>query len=234
MQATAPVPTLEDIGLTTAAVVCAWKGIIFLGDVEMDAERVRHRVVWSGVNRPLSWVPGDDTIAGYQDLDYGERILRMLELGDFMLIYTTKGIWQVSYVGGDQVFQFTRKYYNDAGDQCLAYPNTLVSIGDSPPLHGPGWHLRVQPVPTLSRSPQVDSRGFRVHVRQPEHQCLRESRRPLRRFILDEVWFSFVRTGGTLPDYTLVLNVSDDAKCADYVDHGFTAFCTTMQIFVPT
>ena len=225
MQATAPVPTLEDIGLTTAAVVYAWKGIIFLADVEMDAERIRHRVVWSGVNRPLSWVPGDDTIAGYQDLDYGERILRMLELGDFMLVYTTKGIWQVSYVGGDQVFQFTRKYYNDAGDQCLAYPNTLVSIGDSHLYMGrDGIYEFNQYLPYPERPKWIHAASGYMYSNLNTSVC--ENHVAHYDPILDEVWFSFVRSGSTLPDYTLVLNVSDDAKCADYVDHGFTSFCT--------
>jgi hypothetical protein len=73
---------LDEFGLTpeqveaVRAVVYAWKGIIWFGDVEMDADRIRHRVVWSGINKPLAYVPGSDTIAGFQDLDYGERVLK--------------------------------------------------------------------------------------------------------------------------------------------------------------
>ena len=116
--------------------VCAWKGIIFPADVEMDAERVRHRVVWSGVNRPLSWVPGDDTIAGIRILTTASASSACWNLGLHVDLHH-EGIWQVSHVGGDQVFQFTRKYYNDAGDQCLAYPNTPRFHWRLPPLHGP-------------------------------------------------------------------------------------------------
>ena len=225
MQGTAPVPTLEDIGLTTASVVYAWKGILFFGDVVMDAERVSHRVVWSGVNKPLNWVPGDDTIAGYQDLDYGERILKMLELGDFLMIYTTKGIWQVSFVGGEQVFAFTRKYFNDNGDQCLAFPNLLVSIGDSH-LYAArdGIYLFNQFLPYPERPSWIHTASGHLYSTINFQVC--ESHVAHYDPVLDEVWISYVRAGQTLPSYTLVINVDKEAKCCDYVDHGFTAFCT--------
>lgn len=225
MQGTAPVPTLEDIGLTTASVVYAWKGIVWFGDVEMDAEKVKHRVVWSGLNKPLSWTPGVDTIAGFQDLDYGERILKMLELGDFLMIYTTKGIWQVAFVGGEQVFAFTRKYFNDNGDQCLAYPNTLVSIGDSHLyMARDGFHIFNQYLPYPERPTWIHAASGHLYSQLNTNVC--ETHCAHYDPILDEVWISWVKPGKTLPENTLVINVDKEAKCCDYVDHGFTAFTT--------
>jgi hypothetical protein len=225
MQGVAPVPTLEDIGLTTAAVVYAWKGIVWFGDVEMDAERIRHRVVWSGINKPLAWVPGSDTIAGFQDLDYGERILKMLELGDFLMIYTTKGIWQVAYVGGEQVFAFQRKYFNDNGDQCLAFPNTLVSIGDSHLyMARDGIHIFNQFLPYPERPTWIHAASGYLYNNLNTNVC--ETHVAHYDAILDEVWISYVKTSQTLPSHTLVINVDKESKSCDYVDHGFTAMVT--------
>lgn len=121
------------IALTRAAVLYAWKGVVFMGDVVMDGARYAHRVVWSDFNAPLDWDPGKDgTIAGYQDLAFGERVLAFRELGDYLLCYTNKAIWQIAAVGGDEVWNF-RSTYSDykSGEGCLAYRHTLCNVGDA-------------------------------------------------------------------------------------------------------
>lgn len=132
MQAVSEIPDLAVIGLSKAAVTWTWRGVTFLADVEMDGLRHEARFVWSNYQDPLSWDPAKtDTIAGYQDLEYGEKILGGLAIGDVFLIYTNKRIWTLQGVGGDEVFRVTARYEPENKEACLFYRNTLTSIGDT-------------------------------------------------------------------------------------------------------
>lgn len=126
------IESLEPINLTRAGCVAAWKGVLFMGDVLMDGQRFESKVVWSNYQNPTDLDPATPgTIAGYQDLNYGERVLAMAPLGDYLLIYTNRGIWQVTVVGSsaENSFNFRQSYSEPSGDACLFYRNTLVNIG---------------------------------------------------------------------------------------------------------
>jgi|GEM_PF-6043133 len=144
MSAIHPLPTLESIKLSKAAMLCVWKNVIFLGNVELDYGRLENKIVWSDlVRRDTAASPEEisflstkqGTVAGDADLSYGHKILRMLPLGNNALVYTTRGIWRVTATGGappdDSAFAFEPIYENDRGDKCLAYPEAIASTGDA-------------------------------------------------------------------------------------------------------
>lgn len=212
------------IGLSRARVVWSWKGCVFFADLTMDGTDLPHRLIWSDFNKPTSFDPDrDDTLSNYQDLEYGERILAGRELGNSFLIYTTSGIWEMSVIGGEQSFGF-RKAYSEPRNKkgCLAYRNTLISLGDK--------HLYVGADDIYEYSPfyqapiatdwinlasglmfdQLDGTCCDVHVAGFNQQR-------------GEIWISYAVTDGNCcPSKTLVLNIKG---FADYIDKGFTAFC---------
>jgi len=121
------------VNMSRASAVYAWKGLMFFGDVVEDGQRVEHRVRWSDLNKPLSYSPAaDGTVSGYQDLSFGERVIAFMELSDYLLIYTTKAIWQVTIVASQELLNFRRAYPDPKnGESCLFYRNSLFSTGDS-------------------------------------------------------------------------------------------------------
>lgn len=228
-QSVSEIASLDLIGLSRASTVYSWKKVIFFGDVVMDGERVRHRVVWSDLNEPLSFDPGDESIAGFQDLDYGERILRFIELGDYLLILTTRGIWQCAYVGGEAAFSFLKKYSQDRdGDKCLAYPNTLATTG------GAIIYAGIDGIYTFSLYDHEPVREEWLHLGSkfcfddlnPEvceghvgHYSPR-----LKRYLL-----SWVGEDSALPEWTLVARIDKDRPAVWYEDFGATAFLTMLK-----
>lgn len=217
------IPDLAIIGLTRAGVVATWKGIVFFGDVEMDGLRYGHRVLWSDRNNAISYDPARlESIAAYQDLDYGERILAMLPLANNLLIYTTKGIWRVAVVGGEAIFSFEKIYDEPtSGKGCLAYRNTLVSDGDNhyylgtDALYRFNMYLsRPEPVEWMHLATSViyddiNGQACDSHVASYNSQ-------------IEEMWISWARVGETCPSKTLRFNLR--YKKSFYLDHGFTAF----------
>lgn len=224
-QSVAEIPSLATIGLTKAGTVASWKGTIFLGDVEEDGERVEHRVVWSRFELPMEWLPGpigSNGTAGFADLSYGGKILAMKALGDVLLIYTTKSIWQVEYVGGDQVFAFTERYAEpDNGSGCLAYRRTLINTGQQ------HLYLGFDGVYSYNLfSPQPDRLEW---IHRATSELFRTIDETACEFHVahfypatKEMWISWVELGQTLPRRTLVLNTQYETD--DFVDHGFAAF----------
>jgi len=225
MQAWTPIPDLDLIGLTKAAVCWTWKGVTFLADVEMDGLRHENRVVWSDYNNLSSYDPSKpESITGFQDLEHGEKILGGLEQGDFLLIYTTRRIWQVAVVGGEGVFNFQKKYSpGESKDRCLFYRNTLISDGEN------HFYLGVDGIYAYNLYTARPERIEWMHVGSKE---LFDTINPgccdnhIAEFntVTKELWFSWSTTGNEncCPDKTLVVNL----KYPDVstVDFGFTAF----------
>ena len=129
-QAVQALPDLTTIGLTRAKHVWEFRKVLFFANVEMDGQRVKNRIVWGDYNS-LEFDPSSTaSIAGFQDLDPGEVIMGGKEINNEFLIYTNKGIWQMQAVGGDNTFEFIRRYTAGSdGQGTLFYPNTLVTTG---------------------------------------------------------------------------------------------------------
>lgn len=230
----ADIDDLETIGLSKAGLVWAWRNVVFLADVEMDGERFGYRVVWSDYNNPTSFDPSKaETIAGFKDLEFGERILAGGPTSsNTYLLYTTKRIWEISIVGGEQVFGW-RVAYDGTETDCtgiLQYENTLVDIG--------GDHLYMakdrlylfnafrtapEPIEWLHRSDlllysEIDAEACSAHIG----------------FFHDgEAFFSIKRLSDTgCPGVTL--RVETQYKVADLIDHGFTAATNFRSQELPT
>lgn len=130
IQAVSTVPDLISIGLRQAKVVKVWKGLTILMNVLMDGSRRANRVVWSDFNNGMSWAPANNSIAGFQDLGQQEEIINAEEMGDYLFIYTTRGIWQAYATGAAGTpITFSQFYRNSDGHKCLVYPDSLVNAG---------------------------------------------------------------------------------------------------------
>lgn len=219
----ADIEDLETIGLSKAGLVWAWRNVVFLADVEMDGERFGYRVVWSNYNNPTSFDPAKpESITGFKDLEFGERILAGAPTtSNTYLLYTTKRIWEISVVGGEQVFGWRVAYDGTKTDETgiLQYENTLVDIG--------GDHLYMakdrfylfnayrsapDPIEWMHRADELlykdlDASACSAHIG----------------FFHDgEAFFSVKRTDDTgCPGVTL--RVETQYKVVDLLDHGFTA-----------
>lgn len=133
-----PVDYLKNITLMTAAkVIVEFQGFILLMNTVEGGKRFLSRIRWSDLNDGTIWgtTGHTDSIAGFQDLDYGDEILAAAPLLGGLYVFTRRAIWRLAVTGiGDpsstQAFSFQRVYYepkNQTG--CLVYPNTLVSTG---------------------------------------------------------------------------------------------------------
>lgn len=230
MQAVSTIPSLDGIGLTKAAVVAAWKGTIFLANVEQDSARVSQRVVWSCYELPTNFTPGtagSNGTAGFQDLSYGDEILAMVPLADVLLIYTTRSIWQVEFVGGEQTFIFQERYREqENGEGCLAFKRTIVSTGQEHIYLGrDGIYVYNLFLPRPDRMEWIHRGTAELFKTIDDANCeghvgafYSSNKDPSTK----EYWISWVETGQIVPRRTLVFNTL--YQSSDLVDHGFTAF----------
>lgn len=224
---------LEGLGFQSAGVVAAFGGFAFLGDVTIESNRQASRVYWSDYNRPLEWLPGVESSAGYVDLGKGETVLAIEPLGENGRCYTNKAIYAIEFVAGDAVFRFREIY---RGDDAPSFKHGILNLGsahlwltqdsiaslgqyDSLPQRVEWLHkaagfifkginsalLRQVPVPLAAFGPIDQSRCNEIAVGF-------DSRR-------GDVWISWPTA--TVP-WTLVLNLHYSK--ATLVDKGFTAF----------
>ena len=128
----AEIDGLNELNITKVSVVIQWANLMFYMNIVQDGERISNRIIWSDYKRPLSVLPSSSSLAGKFDLFAGEAILNALPLGDALLVYTTKGIWEIRAAGSEQTVSVTKRYTPEKpGTRCLAYRNTLVSSGES-------------------------------------------------------------------------------------------------------
>lgn len=217
-----PIDDLVELGVTRAGVVVTWAGCTFLMNIVQDGRTFQHRILWSNFQNALSYIQDEESVAGDQDLDFGEAIIAALPMANVLLIYTTRGIWQVNRVGGEQVFQFAKRY--DAaktGEACLAFRNTLCSKGDE---HLFGGQDGIYSYSLFKDKPDLVEWVHRgsslvyddINVEKPDAHV--SAYNPQRR----EVWFSWAKSNETLPQNTFVINTQFPFTAI--VDHGFTAF----------
>lgn len=228
------IPDLDGTMHVTKAKVCLeFNGFMLLFNVFQDGARQSARVRWSDYNDPTFWEPapvqnnGADSLAGYQDLDYGDDILAALPLLGAVYIYTRKSIWRMTVSTSDQKqFDFQRVYTepkNQAG--CLTYPNSLFSDGND------HWYMSQEGIYHYNPYIAVPERYDWLHrasgtMYRTAATALNGTNcdgpigefRPLTR----ELWFSWPSSSSTYNNWTLV--VSRDQQTADIYDHGFFSF----------
>lgn len=223
MQSVQNIPEMQEIGITKAALVAEFKGVLFWADVEQDGERRRNRIIWSGYQKPLSYVEDPfQAQPGTQDLSYGEIILGMKELGDFLFIYTDRAIWFVAVTSAGS-FAIVRRYVAaEKNDGTLFYPHTLVG---SKSAH---YYAAVDGIYEWNPYITVPQRVQWIHQSSNIlYDDINKSACAIHTGFYSsktrEIWFSFAQGTDKLPSVTLTCNTEYN-KCSK-VDHGFTAGC---------
>jgi hypothetical protein len=120
----AEIPSLATIGLTGAAVCWTYEGVIFLADVVMDNTVVGNRIVWGDLES-IEFEPTTSSIAGFKDLEPGERVLAAVPTGTTYTIFTTHGAWRHGVVDGEFVFQ--QLYHSKTRDACAVGRHAIVT-----------------------------------------------------------------------------------------------------------
>lgn len=215
---------LATIGVTRAAVVATWNNFTFYMNVVENGTTKTFKIFWSDLDKPLSLVPADDSLAGSLELNTDESILAAKPLGNVLLIYTTRRIWQLSLAGGqvgDEVFSAAVRYDPEDGEACLAYKNTLVNTGEE---HIYASHEGIYSYTLFKQKPilieWVNRASSYIYDTLDKSRCdwFVAGFNPERR----EITYSWVDQNVDLPTSSLVLNT--EFPFSSIVDHGFTAF----------
>lgn len=235
------VPELVSLGLTQAAITISFGGFLFLMDVVEGGQRITSRIRWSGINCPLSWLPGANdcatppavSLANYQDLEYGERILAAVPMAGSLYVFTTRAIW-VAFInasGTGSVFAFAKVYSEPLNQsKCLAYPNAIVTTGNSVWYAGSDGIYFFSPyIPEPIREEWLyrgSSLVFNDNLSALDPSCCQS---PVMGLHPDtnEIWLSWPETaanpnGGCVNSKTLVFDYM--YRSPDIVDYGFSSF----------
>ena len=221
-QSVSPIAILTSIGITKAGVVVVWKDTAFLMNVVVNGSVQGNSIYWSNYQLPLDWQPAAASTAGSADVGSGETILAALPLADRLIIYTNKGIWEL-VTNADTVFSLNKRYDPQAGEACLFYPNTLISIGSEHVYFGQDgiyvyslYQEKPQRVDWMHKASSVifdDINRDSCQVHCAGYDTERK-----------EMYFSWARAQDTLPTQTLVLSTIDSFSFV--MDYGFSAFVT--------
>ena len=218
------IKSFSEIGLNRVRHIQEWRGLMFYGNVNEGNEWIPDRLIWSDFKKPFSIAPGDESLAGYQDLGPGEDIVGMEPLGNALLVYTTKGIWQFEVSGGTgtDVLSFRKRYTDeDNGNTIPAYPNTIISASDNHFYLGRDgiyyyniYRASPDQPPWLKDASAVIFDGINSS----------ECEAPIAAFNAktDEVWISWPGSTLTKNSKTIVINTKH--QHVSYYDAGFTAF----------
>jgi hypothetical protein len=224
---------LDTIGLTRASLTWVWKNVVFFANVEMDGERMAYRLIWSGYNNPTAFDPADvESITGSKDLYLNEEILGGAPMGNSFLIYTNKGIWEMSVAGGEQVFNFKRIYdgENNEGIGVLKYQNTLVALQDRHVYMAEDGIYSFNPYSGAPERVEWMHRASSLIYDNLNTSCT-----PHVAVHHGNELFISVATNNAeadCPDLTLCFNTKYNT--AHLIDHGFTAFCSFQPFTGPT
>jgi len=218
------IESFGEIGLNRVRHIQEWRGLMFYGNVHEGNEWVPDRLVWSDFKKPFAVTPGTESLAGYQDLGHGEDIVGMEPLGNALLVYTTKGVWQFEVAGGTgtQVLSFRKRFTDeDNGNQIPAYPNTIISAQDNHFYLGRDgiyYYNIYRAAP--DKPPWLHQASSVIFDNINTSEC----EAPIAAFNAktDEVWISWPVAGAIENSKTLIINVKH--KHVSYMDAGFSAF----------
>ena len=134
--------------------ITSYKGFIIVGNI-FSNDHSPTRIAWSdsfqdisgtGGQIPTEWDPAaTNSLAGSIWLPTGVgEIIAMKRLRDDVIIYCTNGIYRMSYVGGDKIFE-VREIFNDTGlygPHCVAtYDGYHVFLSNNDIFHFDGQQL---------------------------------------------------------------------------------------------
>lgn len=142
---TAGASGMSAVAVSKPFVVITYQSVLMIMNITEGGVRIPSRIWWSDANDGLFWGTGivnpntsAISIADFQDLSYGERILGAIELQGYLVVFTDKAIWKCIF----QIDATTTppsatlvcvSVYSEteSRDRCLAYPNTLCSDGSA-------------------------------------------------------------------------------------------------------
>lgn len=231
------------LGITSVRVIGAWQGFVFYANIVQEGLILRNRVLWSDFNDPLAITPGAESVAGYTDLDADEEVVDIAQLGSRCMLYTTKSIYAIRLVGGDEVFNFERVY---SGPLAIRFPNSLINMGDQH-VYASDTDLVVmrefwrspETMPYLTAAAGAIYKGLPADLLEGLESSGLQSFGPVNRAFChamvggyDEAnqiaWMSWPSEDDTsgIPSQSIAIQHVDRRACL--VDHGFTAFCSHM------
>lgn len=230
------VQDLQILGITRAKCVVEYNGFAIIGNVEVEGVRKAARIYWSDYNQPLSWIPGDVSLASYHEFGIGEKILAMGVIGKYLMVYTDKTIYQGVLVSDtDLVFNFRQIY---TGPNVPKYENTLVDVGnahlylsengiytigeaDTSPVRVEWMHKASAAIYNgIGSDILAGFSGLSPFHKINENACRQAVAGYNKK--TEEVWFSWPTGTNRCPNMSLVFNLRYGS--ADLVDHGFCAF----------
>lgn len=230
LQTARPVADLVALGITKAGGVVTWKGFTIFFDITEDAVRMGGTVIWSDLEDPNAFIESDTSFAGRSTIAVGETILTAAVLGNWLMIYTDKGIIRTTLVGGDDVFNFERIY---TGGNALKYKFSLINCGDLHMYMGESdvyvftqFDTRPIIVAWITKASGMIFKGISESEARYD---------PINKDACDlvtggwseekhEAWLSWPTGESICPNVTLRFNLKFNT--ADFVDHGFTAMMT--------
>lgn len=217
--------------LTAARVIIQYQGVIFLMNVFQDGVRQSSRITWCDLNDPLNWLLDPTTsIAGFQDLTYGDSILAAAVMNGVLYVYTVRGIWRIG-VNSDtsssaSPFVFKQVYSEpENGARCIAFPNTLVSDGNG------HWYMGRDAIyhftPYLSAPERVDwvlRADGAIYTKLDTKINVIYCDAPIAWAVPNrtEVNFSWP-SAGAVDNNNWTLHLNTEQKSADIEDAGYTA-----------
>lgn len=242
------IPDLVTLQVTAAGLVIEFNGFLILMDVLTGGVRTTSRVQWSSLNCPLSWAlngndcQGNATLAGWQDLDYGSRILAAIPMAGSIYIFTQTSVWVMfsnptfnnSAPSTPQTvlpFAFAKVYSDPLNsNKCLAYPNAIVSTGQSCwYAASDGFYFFSPYIPEPVREEwlyRASTVVFNDNLSALDPSCCQS---PIMGLYPDgnEIYFSWPEVannvaGGCINTATLTIDYL--YKSTDYQDAGFSAF----------
>lgn len=228
--------TIADLAtVVDVKLVVEFSGFVFIMNFTDNAIPHPTRIRWSDLNLPASWAGGGGSLAGSQDLDYGDEILAALPLYGALYVFTRRAIWRLNVVPtGTPVITFTRVYYEPENQKgCIVYPNTLVTDGQY--LYYASRDAIYRYSPFVAAPERGDERNsswgdwlYRasgvVFTKADTRLTGTDCAAPCAEYkpSTNELWFSWPALGNDTNNWTLVANTT--AYTCDVVDHGYISF----------
>lgn len=217
--------------VTRARVAISHRQMVILMNLTVGGVDQPTRILWSDINRLYFGYDDLDGIApvtGWQDLEYGDRIVNAAELGDQIIIYTERAIWSMRFMPTQAGIWAFRKLYDDPAGRrgTLRYPNTLVNDGKYHYYVSTDGiyrfnHLmnepeRVRWIDAASSLMFRENCSLRIDRLRPNDLVAEKIAGT------DEIWISWPTVGSTDNTHTICLNTA--AQTADYMESGFNCF----------
>lgn len=229
------IPDLVTLQVADAKVVITFSGFVFLLNFSKGGVPHPTGVRWSDLNRPAAWdTAKPDSLAGAQDLDYGDAILAAIPLYGALYVFTRRAIWKLNIVpSGTPVVTFTRVYFEPENQKgCLVYPSTLVTDGQY--LYYASREAIYRYSPFVAAPERGDEKGstwgdwlYRasgvIFSRADTLLSGTDCASPCAVYVptKNELWFSWPALSNDVNNVTLVCQTN--VQTADVVDHGYTA-----------